>query len=235
MTAQTILEELATYSSPSIKKVFAKHGAKEPFYGVKVEDLKKIQKSVKKDYTLALDLYDTGNSDAMYLAGLIADEKKMTKADLQHWVEGAYWYYLSEFAVPWVAAESSWGWELGQEWITSEVETIASAGWATLSNFAAITADSELEIAAFSLLLDKIKKEITHAPNRVRYCMNAFIIAIGSFIPALTSKAKETALTIGTVKVDMGGTACKVPDAITYIEKVEKAGKVGKKKKMARC
>ena len=48
--------------------------------------LKKIQKRVKKDYRLALDLYDTGIYDAMYLAGLIADDAKMTKKDLERWV-----------------------------------------------------------------------------------------------------------------------------------------------------
>ena len=38
------------------------------------DDLKKYQKRIKKDYQLSLDLYDSGVSDAMYLAGLIADE-----------------------------------------------------------------------------------------------------------------------------------------------------------------
>jgi hypothetical protein len=31
------------------------HGVPEPFYGVKIGDLKKIKKRVKKDYQLALD------------------------------------------------------------------------------------------------------------------------------------------------------------------------------------
>ena len=44
MTTREVLKELESYSSESIKKVFLKHGAREPFYGVKVEDLKKIQK-----------------------------------------------------------------------------------------------------------------------------------------------------------------------------------------------
>ena len=65
------------------------HGVKEPIFGVKIEDMKKIQKRIKKDYQLALDLYDTGIYDAMYLAGLIADDAKMTKKDLQHWVDKA--------------------------------------------------------------------------------------------------------------------------------------------------
>src|SRR5262249_12227965 len=89
MTAHEVVKELKAKGSPSIKKVLMAHGAKEPFFGVKVEELKKIQKRVKKDHALALALYDTGVSDAMYLAGLIADDAKMTKKDLQRWVEKA--------------------------------------------------------------------------------------------------------------------------------------------------
>jgi 3-methyladenine DNA glycosylase AlkD len=66
------------------------HGIKEPFFGVPVSELKKFQKRIKKDYQLALDLYDTGNYDAMYLAGLIADDARMTRKDLQRWAEKAY-------------------------------------------------------------------------------------------------------------------------------------------------
>ena len=60
---------------------------------MKIADLKVIQKKIKKDYELSLALYDTGNSDAMYLAGLIADPDRMTKADLKKWVKGAYWQH----------------------------------------------------------------------------------------------------------------------------------------------
>ncbi len=49
--------------------------------------MKPIQKKIKKDYALALELFDTGNSDAQYLAGLIADETKMSKKDLNNWVK----------------------------------------------------------------------------------------------------------------------------------------------------
>jgi hypothetical protein len=49
-------------------------------------------------------LFDTGNSDAMYLAGLIAFEKQITEENLRDWAEKAYWYYISEYAVAWIAA-----------------------------------------------------------------------------------------------------------------------------------
>ena len=97
MTVQEIMDDLKSHGSESIKKILLKHGVKEPFFGVKVEYLKPIQKKVKMDYQLAKDLYATGNADAMYLAGLIADDVKMTKADLQTWVKQAVSNNISEY------------------------------------------------------------------------------------------------------------------------------------------
>src|ERR1043165_5378051 len=87
MTAKEIIAEIKPLGRDSYKNVILKHGVKEPCFGVKIEELKKIQKRIKKDYQLALDLYETGIYDAMYLAGLIVDETRMTMKDLQHWVE----------------------------------------------------------------------------------------------------------------------------------------------------
>jgi 3-methyladenine DNA glycosylase AlkD len=58
---------------------------------VKIEELKKFQKKIKKDHDLSLALFKTGNGDAMYLAGLIADEGRITKKVLQGWVKKATW------------------------------------------------------------------------------------------------------------------------------------------------
>src|SRR5260370_34031158 len=109
MTLHEIMTELQSHGNENIKKILLKHGVKEPLFGVKVEHLKPIQKKVKMDYQLAKDLYATGNADAMYLAGLIADDEKMTKADLQTWVKQAESNNISEYTVPWGAAGSNYG------------------------------------------------------------------------------------------------------------------------------
>lgn len=235
MTATEILIELKSYGSESIKKIFLKHGAKEPFFGVKVENLKKIQKIIKKEYQLALDLYDTGNSDAMYLAGLIADDKQMTKANLNHWVQKAYWYMLSEYTVPWVAAESNFGHELALEWMASDQENIASSGWATYSNLLAITPDEKLDKKEIESLLMKIENEIHSAQNYVKRAMNGFVIAIGGYVPELTELAIATGNRIGKITVNMGDTSCKTPYSPEYIEKMIKRGTLGRKKKTVKC
>jgi len=72
-----ILKELKSHGAEVTKNILMKHGAREPFFGVNVQDLKKNLKKPRKNHELALELYATGNSDAMYLAGLMADEHKI--------------------------------------------------------------------------------------------------------------------------------------------------------------
>lgn len=235
MTTKEILSELEKYGDEQTKKTLMTHGAKEPVFGVKVQDLKKILKKTKKNHKISLELYATGNSDAMYLAGLMADEKQITKKQLELWVSQAYWSYLSEYVVPWVAAETEYGFELGLKWIKSDIETVVSAGWGTLAYYAAVNEDEKLDTKLYIKLLEKVEKEIHFAQNRVRYTMNGFVIAVGTYIKELTKKSKEVAKNIGKVSVDADGTACKVPLANDYIDKVIAKGRIGIKRKTARC
>jgi len=235
MTANDIVKQLKTLGSDGYKKIMSNHGIKEPFYGVKIEELKKYQKKIKKDYQLALDLYDTGIYDAMYLAGLIADDMKMTKKDLRHWATKANCAMVCGFTVAWVAAESNHGWELAQDWIDSKKESIASAGWATLTSLVAIKDDADLDIPELKKLLQRAEKTIHTQHNRVRSNINSFVIAVGSYVKPLSELAQQTAKKIGPVTVDMGNTSCKVPFAPDYIQKAIKRGTLTKKRKSAKC
>jgi 3-methyladenine DNA glycosylase AlkD len=235
MTSKEIMDQLKKLGSENIKKILLKHGVKEPFFGVKISDLKPIQKKIKMDYKLSNELYFTNNADAMYLAGLIADDEKMTKKDLQAWVKIALSNNISEYTVPWVAAGSRHGFELATEWINSKEEHIAAAGWSTLSGLVAIKPDTELDIKILKSLLDRVVKNIHKAKNRERSTMNGFVIAAGSYVKELTKDALAIAAKIGPVEIDMNGTACKVPDAITYIKKMEAKKMIGAKKKMLKC
>jgi 3-methyladenine DNA glycosylase AlkD len=235
MTAKEIVAELRTFGSESIKKVLRNHGVQEPFFGVKIGDMKKIQKRIKKDYQLALDLYDTGNYDAMYLAGLVADDAKMTKKDLNHWVRMANGGALASATVPWVAAGSNHGYEIALEWIESEKENVAAAGWATLSSLVALKNDDDLDQAGLKRLLQRVQQTIHQQPDSVRSAMNGFLIALGTYVQGLSDLAVQAAAKVGPVSVDMGDTACKVPDALEYIQKARARGAIGKKRKTVKC
>ncbi len=235
MNAEAIIAELKLLGDEGYKSILLKHGVVEPCFGVKIGELKKLQKRIKKDHRLALDLYESGNYDAMYLAGLIADDSRMTKTDLNRWVRLSKSEPLCGTTVASVAAGSPCAWEIAQEWIDSKDGNAAVAGWATLSALVSIKDDDELDLKALRTLVQRVKRSIHRAPDRVRYVMNSFVISVAAYVDSLTNFALEAAESIGQVHVDMGATACKVPYAPDYIRKIQHRGTIGKKRKSAKC
>ena len=235
MTKDEVMAQLEAMGPEQTRKTWRNHGCTIPMFGVKVGDLKTIVKKVKMDPALGRELYATGNTDAMYLAGLITPGAALRPDELDTWVRAAGWSMHSESTVPWVASEHSQGWEIALRWIDDPSDLVASAGWATLSCWVSIQPDDRLDLAGLQGLLDRVARTIHQAGNRVRYTMNSFVIAVGVAVPALTEAARATARTVGPVTVNMGGTACQVPEAIGYIQKSIDRGQHGKKRKTAKC
>ncbi len=234
MTAKEIVAELEIFANPQTKKTMMNHGAQEPCLGVKIEDMKKIQKRVKMDYRLALDLFDTGIADAMYLAGLIADDAKMTKKDLQRWVETANSPWVAEYTIPWVASAGPHGREMALKWIESKKEAVAAAGWQTYSSLVAIRDDADLDLAEIQSLLQRVMKSIHRQPTRLKCVMNAFVIAVGCHVKPLHKLAVAAAVEIGEVEVEMVGD-CTIPFAPDRIKKFAARSPIGKKRKSPKC
>ncbi|MED3550027.1 DNA alkylation repair protein [Cytobacillus praedii] len=235
MTYEKIMKKLEELGSEQTKQIYSNHGVKEPYFGVKIGDLKKLVKYVKKDHELALKLYASGNHDAMYLAGLSVNPKIISIETLQEWAKKAYWYMAAEYTVAQVAAESDYALELARKWMKSEEEMIAVCGWSTYANYLSITPDEKLDIAEICSMLNQVKSMIHEERNRVRYVMNGFVISVGTYVTELKEEAKQVAETIGKVHVDVGNTACKVPLASDYIKKVEEKNRIGMKRKTCIC
>lgn len=235
-TLDDVLTELKSLGTEQTRKTFARHGAPlDSMYGVKIGDMKPIAKRLKGNQKLALELYDTGNSDAMYLAGLVADGAKMSKTELNRWVKNAAWYMIGEYTVAWVASENSAAAALAMQWIGSKTPKIAASGWATYASLVSTRPDAELNLSEIEDLLNVVVEQIHSAPGRVPYSMNNFVICVGSYVRPLLPKAKAVAKKIGAVEVDMGDTACTVPLATETIAKIEAMHRVGQKRKTAKC
>jgi 3-methyladenine DNA glycosylase AlkD len=235
MTLDEVMRELASLANPATKKTYLRHGAPEPFFGIRIGDLKSLRKKLKGQQELALRLYDTKNSDAMYLAGLIADGSQMNRKQLDQWAAKATWHMIAGYTVPWVASEHPEAIKIAIKWIDSPKELVAMAGWSTLAVAVAITPDDELPIKELGKLLDRCAKTLATSANRVRYAMNNFIISCGTYVAPLGDKAIATARKVGVVEVDMGQTDCQVPDAESYIIKSRRGANVAPKRKSVRC
>jgi 3-methyladenine DNA glycosylase AlkD len=226
---------LEAKGSESVKALWKKHGATEPFFGVKIGDLKPLAKRLKGEQALALELYATGNGDAQYLAGMIADGARMTRAQVQSWADRAAWRMISTSIVPAVASEHPDGFDLARKWIDSPKEHVAIAGWHSLGALATTQPDDRLPLKDLGSLLDRVAKTLRAQPDRVRQAMNYYVIAIGTYVAPLAPRAIATARSLGKVEVDVGDTDCKIPDAESYILKSRRGAPIAPKRPTVRC
>ncbi len=62
MTTEDIVALLQKMGNEGTARVLRNHGAHDPCLGVKIGDMKPLQKQLKRNYLLSLELYDTGIS-----------------------------------------------------------------------------------------------------------------------------------------------------------------------------
>ncbi len=216
MLAGDVLQQLESVGKEQYRKIYARHGVKGAQFGVSTADIKAIQKKIKRDHALAIELWDSGNYDARVLATLIADPAQVTGELADRWVRDLDNYTLTGYVAD-LIAKTPMIREKMEAWIQSEEEWIGRAGWTLLAVMAA--EDQSLPDSYFEPYLADAEGRIHTAKNRIRDAMNNAIINIGLRSEGLRQKAYAAAERIGEIDVDHGDTACETPNAIAYIEK----------------
>jgi len=192
--------------------------------------MKPLFRKIKINQPLAEQLYATGNYDAMYFAGIIADPKAMTEADFDRWIESAYFYMVSDFVVAVTLAETDIAQQVADKWIASGDELKMSAGWSCYCWLLGSRPDGEFSESKLAGMLEQAKRTIHDAPERTKYAMSNFIYTVGvSYLP-LHDKAVETAAAVGQVQVKK-----KFLNAAGNIQKAADKGQLGFKRKYVRC
>ncbi|OKL36874.1 DNA alkylation repair protein [Domibacillus mangrovi] len=235
MDLETVMQELEALGKERTKKMYISNGAHEPLFGVATGSMKPIAKKIKINQRLAEELYATGNYDAMYFAGIIADPKAMTESDFDRWMDAAYFYMLSDFVVAVTLSESNIAQDVADKWIASGDELRMSAGWSCYCWLLGNRLDNEFSESKISNMLDIVKNTIYHSPERTKSAMNNFLYTVGiSYLP-LHEKAVETAKEVGTVEVKRDKKKNSFLNAYESIQKKIDKGKLGFKRKYVRC
>jgi 3-methyladenine DNA glycosylase AlkD len=217
INTQDVMGLLEAAGSAQTRKIYARHGARGPMFGVSYAVFEKLRKQIKINHEIALGLWASGNHDARTLAMMIADPKQADNAMLEAWV-GALDDYGSCDALSKYVAKTHLAREKAEQWITSDSEWISTTGWDLIGLLA--LQDKTLADAYFLPHIDTIEQHIHTRKNRTRYAMNSALIAIGGRGAGLSERALAAAAAIGTVEVDHGETNCKTPVASEYIQKM---------------
>ena len=207
----TKLEESGTAQN---RKIYVRHGARSPLFGVSFAVLRDLAKKNKNNHELAVQLWNSGNYDACMLACQMADSAKVDNSLAEEWVHFVYNYVLSG-ELSQLIARSPLAQIKAELWIKSPEEYISRTGWLILSWLAD---HSPLSDDYFKPYLQKIERDIHKSPNRTRDAMNTALINIG-LRPGLTKACIDISGRIGKVEVDHGETGCKTPDAADYIKR----------------
>ncbi|ANX13644.1 DNA alkylation repair protein [Fictibacillus arsenicus] len=235
MNLQMVMQELEALGKERTKKIYISNGAHEPLFGVATGQMKPIAKKIIKDQPLAEELYATGNYDAMYFAGIIADPKAMTEADFERWIDAAYFYMLSDYVVAVTLAETDIAQVVADKWIASGEELKMSAGWSCYCWLLGNRPDVEFDESKIASMLAQVKNTIHDSPDRTKSAMNNFIYTVGvSYLP-LHDKAVETAKAVGPVEIKREKKKSSFLLASDSIQKQVEKGKIGFKRKYVRC
>ncbi|WP_064203017.1 DNA alkylation repair protein [Brevibacillus brevis] len=235
MDVGMVMQELEALGKERTKKIYLSNGAHEPLFGVATGAMKPIARKIKINQPLAEQLYATGNYDAMYFAGVIADPKAMTKADFDRWMDSAYFYMLSDYVVAVTLSEADIAQEVADQWITSGEELRMSAGWSCYCWLLGNRPDHEFSETKLPHMLETVKKTIHDAPERTKYAMNQFISTVGTSYLPLHDKAVEIAKEVGPVEVQKDKAKSKFLNAFDHIQKAVSKGQLGFKRKHVRC
>ncbi|MCU6602764.1 DNA alkylation repair protein [Peribacillus frigoritolerans] len=235
MNVEMVMQELEALGKERTKKMYISNGAHEPLFGVATGAMKPIVRKIKINQDLAEELYSTGNYDAMYFAGIIADPKAMTESDYDRWMDAAYFYMLSDYVVAVTLSESDIAQEVSDKWIASGEELRMSAGWSCYCWLLGNRKDVEFSESKISNMLDLVKHTIHESPERTKSAMNNFLYTVGiSYLP-LHEKAVETAKAIGIVEVKRDKKKISFLNAYESIQKEVGRGRLGFKRKHVRC
>jgi 3-methyladenine DNA glycosylase AlkD len=227
MDVSTALARLEAAGTEQNRKVYRRHGAPDPLFGVSFAVLDKLAGTAGRDQALAQALWASDVYDARVLACKVADPAAATEAGLDAWLDEIEVYVLVDVFVGSLAARVPGVRQRADRWSASTRDWTAQAGWDLYAHLA--LRDPAVDDAWCTALLDRIERSIHAAGNRTRHAMNGALIAVGSRNPALRAAAEAAAGRIGTVVVDHGQTGCRTPEAIPYLartwdRKLAKAG-----------
>ncbi|MGH9308518.1 MAG: DNA alkylation repair protein [Vicinamibacterales bacterium] len=181
MDTQSVMKQLKGWEHPGMRAVNARHGAGENQFGVTLSNLRDLAKTIKRDHELALELWATGNIDAMNLATLIMDPKQLTQAEVEKLAKDLSYFTTTDWFIKNVVKALPFKGELCKKWSRAEQEYLGRAGWALMAG--------HLEENDPEELLDTIEKRMKAAPFRTQETMNYCLVKIGVDYPKLRTRA----------------------------------------------
>jgi 3-methyladenine DNA glycosylase AlkD len=221
MTRDEALDRLRGMHDPATWKLHEKNGAAGAQIGVKMGDIRKLAKAIRKDHALALKLWETGIIEARLLAVLVMVPDRLSAEEVDGLVRSNGFGWVADWLMSYVVKVHPGKEALREGWMAAEAPWAARAGW-SLTAEQVEKAPEGLDLGA---LLDRIERELAGAPAPVQWTMNNTLAAIGIHHAAHRARAVEIGERLGVFRDYPTPRGCTSPFAPLWIaEMVRRAG-----------
>lgn len=223
MTLKETLAQLEALGDERVRAHNRKHGAGDNQFGVRLGEIRKLAKKIKRDDGLASELWDTANIDARLLAILLIKPKDLSRKEVDRMVRSVDFAQVADWLNAYVVKHHADKESLRQSWMEDDDRWAARAGWSLTAE--RIAKDpAGLDVPA---LLDRIESEMGSAAAEVQWTMNNSLAAIGIHLPTYRKRAIAIGEKLGVYRDYPVSKGCTSPFAPIWINEMVRRGESG--------
>ena len=131
MNAQEILSTLEKLGKPQTAAIYQRHGSGDNVFGVLTTEIGKLQKKIKVDHALAMQLWKTKNAEARVLALQVADAQKLTRTEADGLLKDGPVRFIGRY-LSGLVARSPIAEKTMRDWMKSPDESTRELGYVIL-------------------------------------------------------------------------------------------------------
>jgi 3-methyladenine DNA glycosylase AlkD len=178
MNLTQALDHLKQHSSAQYLAGMARFGIdSSKALGVKLPEIRKLAKIIKKDHALAQELWDSGMHEARLLAGMVADPAKLTPQQMDKWANQFYSWDICDQACSNLFDRAPFVMDKIFEYSTSEREFVKRAAFVLMAGYAVHHKKATDDV--FLSFLPIIEREAWDNRNFVKKAVNWALRQIG--------------------------------------------------------
>lgn len=187
-----IISELQKLSRPQNLEGMARYGiVTEKAFGISIPELRKLGKTIGKNHTLALELWESGYHEARILACMIDDPAKVSSKQMDEWTAGFNSWDLCDQCCNNLFAFTPSASSKVLEWSNQTHEFVKRAGFVMMAVLA--VHERKSDDSQFISYLNIIEQAATDERNYVRKAVNWALRQIGKRNLFLHEAAIQTA------------------------------------------
>jgi len=195
MSVESVLREMRAKGDAKAVEGMAKFGiSKENTLGISIPTLRGFAKRLGKNHSLALALWKSGVHEARILAAMVDDPEKVTKKQMDNWVEEFDSWDVCDQCCGCLFDKTPYAYDKAVEWSVRREEFVKRAGYVLMAELAIY--DKEAGDTKFLEFFEAIERGSTDSRNFVKKAVNWAVRQIGKRNLRLNREAQKLAVKI---------------------------------------